>query len=113
MVVKSGPDNSGNGAQTPKPANRGYPFLNPKIWDDAVGVMQADENEDWDQHGDKNEDKNADKEEGEEEWLEPESEKELQVPAQRGELQVSALGRELEASVREGTMVSDDVSINT
>ena len=67
LVVESCPDNGEDGAQTPEPANGIYLFLNRQIWDDAVGAMQADENEDGDRDGDENEDENADEAEGEEE----------------------------------------------
>ena len=113
LVVESRPDNGEDGAQTPEPANGRYPFLNRKIWDDAVGAMQADEDEDGDVDGDEDEDENADEDEGEEEWLEAESEEEPQAPAHRGEPQASARGREPQASAREGTIVLDDVSIDT
>ena len=84
MVVESRPDNGEDGAQTPEPAKGRYPFLNRKIWDDAVGAMQADEDEDGDGDGDEDEDENADEDEGEEEWLEAESVEEPQAPAHRG-----------------------------
>ena len=53
-----------NGAQTPKPANGRYPFLNRKIWEDTVEAMQADEHEGEDE---------------DEEWLEAEKEGEPQA----------------------------------
>ena len=113
LGVESRPDNGEDGAQTPEPANGRYPFLNRKIWGDAVGAMQADEDEDGDRDADDNENENADEDEGEEEWLEAESEEKPQARAHRGEPLASARGREPQASAREGTIVLDDVSIDT
>ena len=113
FVVESPPDNGEDGAQTPEPANGRYPFLNRKIWDDAVGAMQADEDANGDRDGDENENENGDQDEDEEEWLEAASEEESQAPAHRGEPQVSARSREPQASPREEPIVLDDVSIDT
>jgi len=70
LVVDSRRKNRENGAQTPEPAKGRYPFLNHNVWEDAVGIMQADEDKDEDE----------DEEEEEEEWLEAESEGEPQAP---------------------------------
>ena len=116
LVVESRPDNGEDGAQTPpEPANGRNPFLNRKIWDDAVGAMQGDEDEDGDVdgNGDENENENADEDEGEEEWLEAESEEEPQVPAHRRELQASAPGKEPQGSARQATIALNDMSIDT
>jgi len=85
LVVESRRKNREDRAQTPEPAKRRYPFLNRNFWEDAVGIMQADENEDEDE----------DEDEEEEEWLEAESE---------GEPQATPDG---------GAIVLDDVSIDT
>ena len=57
-------------AQTPEPAKGRYPFLNRNIWEDTVGIMQADGDEDADDQ--------------EEEWLEAKSEGEPQAPPDKG-----------------------------
>ena len=113
LVVDSHPDNGDDGAQTPEPANGGYPFLNHKIWDNAMGAMQVDENEDGDGDVDEDENENADENEGEEEWLEAESEEKPQAPAHWWEAQASAPRRPPQASARDGTIVLDNVSIDT
>jgi len=59
-----------NRAQTPEPAKGRYLFLNHNIWEDAVGIMQADEDED--------------KDEEEKQWLVAESEGEPQAPPDGG-----------------------------
>jgi len=83
LVVKSRRKNREDRAQTPEPAKGRYPFLNSNVWEDAVGIMQGDEDAD----------KDEDEEEGE--WLEAESEGEPQAPP------------------NEGAIVLDDVSIDT
>jgi len=83
LVVESRPKNREDRAQRPEPAKGRYPFLNHNVWEDAVGIMQADEDEDED------EDKEV------EEWLEAESEGEPQAPPDGG------------------AIVLDNVSINT
>jgi len=55
-------------AQTPDAAKERYPFLNRNVWEDAVGIMQADDDQD----------------EEEEESLEAESEGEPQAPPDGG-----------------------------
>lgn len=80
LVVESRPDNGEDGVETPKPANGRYLFLYRKVWEEAVGAMQANEDEDED--------------EGEEEWLEAKSEEEQQA---------SACGRTAGLYLREGT----------
>ena len=57
-------------APTPHPANGRYLFLKGNVWEDAVGIMQADEDQGED--------------EKEEEWLEAESEGERQAPPDGG-----------------------------
>ena len=71
LVVESRPKNREDGAQTPEPAKGGYPFLNRKVWEDAVGIMQADEDED------------EDEDQKEDEWLEAVSEGEPVAPPHR------------------------------
>jgi len=80
LVVESRRKNRDDGAQTPEPAKGRYRFLNRNVWEDAVGIMQAYEDEDDD------EDDDEDEEEGEEEeaWLEAESEGERQAPRDGG-----------------------------
>jgi hypothetical protein len=70
LVVESRRKNREDRAQTPEPAKGRYPFLNRNVWEDAVGIMQADEDEDEDEE--------------EEEWLEAESEGEPQAPPDGG-----------------------------
>jgi len=91
LVVESRRKNREHRAQTPEPAKGRYPFLNRNVWEDAVGIMQADGDEDEDQ----DEDEDEDEDEEEEEWLEAESEGEPQAPPDRG------------------AIVLDDVSIDT
>jgi len=76
LVVESRPKNREDRAQTPEPAKGGYPFLNRNVWEDAIRIMQLDEDEDEDE--DKGEDEEV------EEWLEAESEGEPQVTSDRG-----------------------------
>ena len=76
LVVESRRKNREDRAQMPEPSKGRYPFLNPNVWEDAVGIMQADEDEDED------EDENEDEEE--EEWLEAESGGEPQAPPDGG-----------------------------
>jgi len=83
LVLKSRRKNREDRAQTPESAKGRYPFLNGNVWEDAVGIMQADEDED------------EDEDEEEEEWLEAESEGESQEPPDGG------------------AIVLDDVSIDT
>ena len=104
LVVESRPDNGEDGAQTPEPANGRYLFLKCNVWDDALGAMQADEDGNGNGDENENENENADKDEDEEEWLEAESEEKPQA---------SARGREPRVSAREGTIVLDNVSIDT
>jgi len=85
LVVESCRKNREGRAQTPGPAKGRYAFVNRNIWEDAVGIMQADE--------DKDEDEDDDEEE--EEWLEAES------------------GGEPQATPDGGAIVLDDVSIDT
>ena len=68
-------------------ANGRYPFLNLNIWEAAVGILQADENEDADEDEDKKEEEEA--------CLEGESEVEPQ------------------ATPKGGAIVLDNVSIDT
>jgi len=70
LVVKSHRNNREDRAQTPEPAKRTYPFLNRNVWEDAVGIMHADEDEDEDEE--------------EQEWLEAESEGEPLAPPNGG-----------------------------
>jgi len=42
-VVESHRNNREERAQTPEPAKGRYPFLNRNVWEDAVGIIQADE----------------------------------------------------------------------
>ena len=86
LVIESRHDNGEDEAQTPEPANGRYPFLNRKVWEDTVEVMQADENEDTDEDEDEDED---------EEWLEAKKE---------GEAQALPAG---------GTIILDSVSTDT
>ena len=65
LVIESRRENREDRAQRPEPAKGRYPFLNRNMWEDAVGIMQADEDDD--------------EEEEEEEWLEAESVGELQA----------------------------------
>jgi len=74
LVVESHRQNREDRAQTPEPAKGRYPFLNRNAWEDAVGIMQADEDEEEDE----------DEDEKEEEWLEAESEGEPQAPPDGG-----------------------------
>ena len=118
LVVESRPDNGEDGAETPEPANGRYPFLDRKVWEEAVGVMQANEDEDEDE----DEGEDEDEDEGEEERLEAESEEEPQASTRGKEPQASTRGKEPQTSTRrkepqtsarEGTIVLDDVSIDT
>jgi len=68
LVVESRRKNRQDRAQTPQPPKGRYQFLNRNVWEDAVGIMQADEDEN----------------EEEEEWLEAESEGEPQAPPEGG-----------------------------
>jgi len=70
LVVESRHKNREDRAQTPEPAKGRYPFLNRNVWEDAVGIMQADEDEDEDEE--------------EEEWLEAETKGEPQAPPDGG-----------------------------
>ena len=90
LVVESRPDTGEDGAEMPEPANGRYPFLNRKVWEEAVGAMQGDEDEDEDE----GEDEDEDEDEGEEQWLEAES---------KGEPQASARGGTAGVYSREGT----------
>jgi len=72
LVVESRRTNREDRAQTPEPAQGIYPFLNRNVWEDAVGIMQADEDED------------EDEDEEEEEWLEAEEDGEPQAPRDGG-----------------------------
>jgi len=74
LVVESRRKNRVDRAQTPEPAKGRYPFLNRNVWEDAVGIMQADEAVD------------EDEDEEEEEWLEAEREVEPQATADGGRL---------------------------
>jgi len=58
LVVESHRKIREDRAQTPQPAKGRYPFLNRNVWEDTVGIMQADEDED------------EDEDEEEEDWLE-------------------------------------------
>ena len=60
--------NRNDRAQTLEPAKGRYLFLNRKVWEEPVGIMQADEDE----------------EEEEEEWLEAEREGEPEGLPNRG-----------------------------
>ena len=113
-IVTNGED----GAETPEPANGRYPFLDRKVWEEAVGVMQANEDEDEDEGKGKDEDED----EREEEWLEAESEEEPQASTRGKEPQASTRGKEPQkstggkepqTSAREGTIVLDNISIDT
>ena len=70
LVVKSRPKNREHRPQRPEPAKGRYRFLNHNVWEDAVGVMQADDDEHEDAEG--------------EEWLQAETQGEPQVPPDRG-----------------------------
>jgi len=72
LVIKSRRKNREDRAQTPEPAKGRYTFLNRNVWEDAVGIMQADE----DQNGNDCED--------EDEWLEAKREGEPQAPPDGG-----------------------------
>ena len=89
LVVESRPDNGEDGVETPKPANGRYLFLYRKVWEEAVGAIQANEEEDKDE--DEVEDEDEDK--GEEEWLEGESEEEPQASARGGNRRPLLAGR--------------------
>ena len=78
FVVESRHDDEEDGAQTPEPANRRFPFLKPKIWEDTVEAMQADEDENAYEDEDEDEDEDDDKDENEK-WLEAEKEGEPQA----------------------------------
>ena len=93
LVVQSRGKNRENRAQTPTPAKGRYRFLNRNVWEDAVGIMQVDEN--GNENENKNENKNENENEEEEEWLEAESEGEAQPPPHRA------------------AILLDEVSINT
>jgi len=84
LVVDSGSKNREDRAQTPEPAKERYPFLNRNVWEDAVGMMQADEDEDEGEDEDDDEDEDEDEEEEEEQWLEAESEGEPLAPPDGG-----------------------------
>ena len=49
LVVESRPKNREDRAQAPETGKGRYPFLNCNVWEDAVGIMQADEEEDEDE----------------------------------------------------------------
>jgi len=85
LVVESRRKNREDRAQRPAAAKGRYSFLNRNVWDDAVGMMQADEDEDQDE----------DEDEEEEEWLVAESEGEPRAPPDGG------------------AIVLDDLSIDT
>jgi len=68
LVLESRRNNREDRAQTPEPAKGRYPFVNRNVGEDAVGIMQADEDED----------------EEEDEWLEAEREGEPQAPPDGG-----------------------------
>jgi len=76
-------------AQTPEPVKGRYLFLNRNVWEDAVGIMQVDQDADEDEDEEKEED------EEEEDGLEAESEGEPQAPPDGG------------------AIVLDDLSLNT
>jgi len=86
-VVESCRKNRQDGAQTSEPAKGRYPFINPNVWEDAVGIMLADEDENENEHEHEHQE--------EEEWLEAESEGKPQRPPDGG------------------AIVFDDVSIDT
>ena len=66
MVVKSNRKNREDRAQTSEPAKGIYPFRNRKVWEDAAGISQVDEDED--------------EEKEKAEWLEAESKVESEAP---------------------------------
>jgi len=70
LVVESRRKNRQDRDQTPKPVKGRYLFLNRNVWEDAIGIMQVDED--------------VDEDEEEEEWLEAESEGEQQAPPDGG-----------------------------
>jgi len=72
LLVESRRKNREDRALTPEHAKGSYPLLNRNVWEDAVGIIQADENED--------------KEAEEEGLLEVQSEGEPQVPPDGGRL---------------------------
>ena len=74
MVVESRSKNREDRAQTPEPAQGKYLFLNRNVWEDAVGIMQADEDEDEDEE----------EEEEEEEWIKAQSEGDPEAPPDGG-----------------------------
>jgi len=78
MVVESSCKSREDRAQTPEPAKGIYPFRNGTVWEDAVVIMQADEDDDEDDDEDEAE------EEEEEKWLEAESEGEPEAPPSWG-----------------------------
>jgi len=49
LVVESRHKHREDRTRKPEPAKGRYPFLNRNVWEDAVGIMQADENEDEDE----------------------------------------------------------------
>jgi len=70
LVVESRRKNREDTVQTPEPAKGRYSFLDRNIGEDAVGIMQANEDQDEDEE--------------EEEWLEAKSEGERQAPPDGG-----------------------------
>jgi len=76
LLVESRSKNREDRAQTPEPAKGSYPFLNRNVWEEAVGIMQADEDED--------EDEDEEEEEEEEEWIKAQSEGEPEAPPDGG-----------------------------
>jgi len=71
LVIKSRRNHREDRAQTMEPAKGGYSFLNCNVWEEAVGIMQADEDED------------EDEDQKEDEWLEAVSEGEPVAPPHR------------------------------
>jgi len=82
LVGQSRRKNTEDRAQTAEPAKGRYPILNRNVGEDAVGIMQADEDADEDE----------DEDEEEEEWLEAPSEGEPQAPPDGGAIVLDDVG---------------------
>ena len=66
LVFESHRRNKEERTKTPEPAKGKYPFLNRNVWEDAIGIMQGDEDDNEDEY----EAEDEDEEEEEGEWLE-------------------------------------------
>ena len=70
LLVESGHKNREDSARTPEAVKGRYQFLNRNLWEDAVGIIPKDEDQEEDEEM--------------EEWPEAESDGELQAPPDGG-----------------------------